>query len=84
MQDIEIGIDIVAKLYLHVASNDLPSPFEVKKITDVKEGELGTIVTYSGHDFIVTESVEDIKKSIEDAQAYRDAAINAINLMLKE
>ena len=94
MENIEIGIDIVAKLYLHVTGNDLPTPFEVKKITAVEEKDLGTVITYveppnrfsssvSSMEYIVDESVEDINKAIEDSKRYRDAAIDTINSMLE-
>lgn len=95
MTDVEIGIDISAKLYLHVTGNELPTAFQVKGIADVKEGELGTIITYSElippmesglsmYEYIVDESVEDIQRALDDAKMYRDAAIEKINSMLEK
>ena len=95
MADIEIGLDISAKLYLHITGNELPTAFQVKQIADVKEGELGTIVTYaelvlpfssgmSTYDYVVEESVEDIQRALDDAKMYRDAAIEKINSMLEK
>ena len=95
MADIEIGIDINAKLYLHITGCEVPTAFEVKWIGDVKDGDLGTIVSYieprqhlfsNGEvvEYVVEESVEDIQQALDDAKMYRDAAIEKINSMLEK
>lgn len=93
--NVEIGIDIVAKLYLHVMGSEKPTAFQAKWIGDVKEGELGTTISYieprqylfSGAEvveYVVEESVDDVRHALDDAKMYRDAAIEKINSMLKE
>lgn len=93
--DIEIGITIVAKIYLHVLDNDMPTAFEVKRITEVNEEDTGTVITYveqpinplsSGPlntvNYIVSESKEDIEKAIKDAEYYRDEGLKHISSLL--
>jgi len=89
-KDIEIGIKIVANIYLTVVGNDLPTAFEVAKINGVSEENFGTVVTYIGYDsdpsslrYIVEESKEEIDKAIERVKFYRDAAIEKINSLLE-
>lgn len=95
MTDIEIGIDINAKLYLHIAGGEQPTAFQARWIVDVKEGELGTVVSYveprqmlfsNGEvvEYVVDEPVEEVQKALDDAKMYRDAAIEKINSMLEK
>lgn len=88
--DIEIGIDIVAKLYLHTDGNDLPTPFDAKRITNIREIDFGTVIAYKEpkservFEYIVDESEEKIRSAMLDAETYRDIAISAINSALEK
>lgn len=95
LMDIEIGITIVAKIYLHVLDNDMPTAFEVKRITEVNEEDTGTVITYAEQpinplssgplntvNYIVSESKEDIEKAIKDAEYYRDEGLKHISSLL--
>lgn len=99
MNEIEIGMTVVGKLYLHCAGVDIPTAFDISKIERVLETELGgAIVMYEDRDrrsvteenrsyvnpYIVEEKKEDIEKAIEEAMTYRDAALTAINSMLNK
>lgn len=93
-KEVEIGIKIVASIYLTVIGNELPTAFEVARINDVSEEGIGTVITYvegegpyssklSSFRYIVEESKEIIDKAIERAKGYRDAAIEKINSLLE-
>ena len=89
MTDIEIGMSVIAKLYLHIIGNDLPTPFEAHKIKKIEDSELGTLLQYEEYaganisPFIVTESMEEINEALEESAKYRDAGLNAIQSMLE-
>ncbi len=91
MHNIEIGMNVVAKLYLHTLGLDeTPVGFEVRRIKDIEETEVGTVIIYldnenkyesslNEYSYIVSESKTDIEEAIKEATSYRDAALKAIN-----
>lgn len=92
--DVEIGISVIAKIYLHVAGNDLATPFEVKYIVGYEDTENGTVIKYaepSGwssaapepYPYIVEENASSIEKAIQDSEYYRDEALKRINELLE-
>lgn len=95
--DIEIGVSVIPRLYLHCIGMELPTPFNVSSIEGIEEGEMGTIIRYKDAvygnppysdktcitPYYVTEKKEDIEKAIEKAEQYRSAAIETINSLLK-
>ena len=46
MDDVEIAINIIPSIYLHVDYNDFGTAFEVAKIVRVDPFQEGTIITY--------------------------------------
>ena len=94
--DIEIGMTVVGKLYLHCVSCELPTAFDISRIKEVLESELGgAVVMYEEHGtnkydsssfiypYVVEEKVEDINSAIKEATSYKDAALETINSLLK-
>lgn len=94
MTDIEIGMNVVAKLYLHILDNEFPTPFEAHKIDKLENSDFGTIVFYKEMadvssdikpvTYIVSETIEEINEALHDAKKFRDAGLNAIRSMLNE
>ena len=89
MTDIEIGMNVVAKLYLHIIGNGLPTPFEAHKMAMLEDSDFGTVIHYEEYpgaeptSIIVNESREEINEALEEAAKYRDAGLNAIQSMLE-
>lgn len=97
MHNIEIGMTVVGKLYLHCVGLDKPTAFDIRYIEGVEDGDAGTVVkyldkVYGSNDyenkrvsmpFLVEESREEIEEAIKEAESYRDAALEKINSMLE-
>ena len=92
--DIEIGMSVVGKLYLHLAEADnVIVSFDVSKMTGLEETEEGTVVSYAEtggqlgsfvdvHKYTVKENKAEIEKAYTDVQIYRNAALEKINSLL--
>ena len=88
-REIEIGIKLIASIYLKV-DEELPTvPFDVDNIVDVYSESGNTIVLYhekgDGYlsccenvPFMVLDSVEDVKKAVKEAREYKIQGLNAI------
>jgi hypothetical protein len=89
---IEIGMNIVPTIYLHVENFDMESQFDVRKIGEIYplngESENGCIVAYvedpscSRH-YYVQESAEQVKEAMKMAKKYRDVCLKALDKYLE-
>lgn len=80
--EIEIGVKVLTRIYLHVDGNELGTAFDPSKIAAVTPFEEGSIVKYvdeETHRYFVTEKEEDINTAIKNATLYKNAALKAIN-----
>lgn len=89
MADVEIGMDVKAKVYLHpIFDVDEEYAFYTESIEDIVDTIDGGMLIYkhggSVFPVLVTENSEMIRKAMSAATEYKTAALKAIEDMLEE
>ena len=88
MADIEIGMNVSAKLYLTVRGAPLSTAFDRNQILAVEEDEEGAVIVCSAassgvkYRVPIQETKADVDRAIKDADEYKAAAISTIQSML--
>ena len=89
--DIEIGMNIIPNIYLHLENEELATPFDVRKIFGVYPlPNSGTIITYAEINpqdekgftelhYYVREKSDYINDAIHKAKEYREFCINSLS-----
>lgn len=86
MNNIEIGMEIIAKIYVHPLF-DIEHAYavDVSEITDIVDTIDGGMILFKeeGDMMLVEENGVMIREAMDEACSYKSAALKAVNDMLK-